>query len=164
MYICCTSWQIRILLIISPMLLPRCWLTYFPSPMGFPFKIVSNSRRWPISLNIVIMWRDIAIYNAKVTSSFKCGLSLVSFNVKLAWSSSWKLLMVNLHLISSPIMLYQSYSKFRPYSNCWFLGYTTPETFDKTNIVYWSLASTTIHMPSKSWICHIVIRHIDSPM
>jgi hypothetical protein len=43
---------------------------------------------------------------------------------------------------------------------CWSLGYTIPETFDKTNdIVYWLLMGTTIHMFSESWI-----RQIDSPM
>jgi hypothetical protein len=48
---------------------------------------------------------------------------------------------------------------------CWFLGYTTPETFDKTNnIMYQLLMGTTIHMPSKSWIHHIAIRQIDFPM
>ncbi len=41
---------------------------------------------------------------------------------------------------------------------CWFLGYTTLKTFEKTNIVvYWSLMGTTIHMPSKSWTHHIII-------
>jgi hypothetical protein len=50
-----------------------------------------------------------------------------------------------------PIMLYQAHSRFRPYSNFLIL-----ETFDKTNnIMYQLLMGTTIHMPSKSWICHI---------
>jgi hypothetical protein len=30
--------------------------------------------------------------------------------------------------------------------------------------MYWSLTSTTIHMPFESWIHHIVIGHIDSPI
>jgi hypothetical protein len=45
------------------------------------------------------------------------------------------------------------------------MGYTTLETFDKTNsVVYWSLIGITIHMLFESWICHIVIHHIDSSM
>jgi hypothetical protein len=84
-------------------------------------------------------------------SLFQCEIGLV-FNLKS--------LMVNLHLISSPIMLYSNHIQI-----CWFFGYTTPETFDKTNgVVYQSLTRITIHMPSKSWIHHIIIRHMDSPI
>jgi hypothetical protein len=78
---------------------------------------------------------------------------LISFNVKLAWSSIWRSLMVNPRPISSPILLYQAHLDY--IQTCWLLGCTTPETFNKIDsVVYWSLMDTT-----ESWI-----HHIDSPM
>jgi hypothetical protein len=65
----------------------------------------------------------------------------------------------------SHIMLYQVCFRFKLYSNLLVLGLYHPKIIDKTNgIVYQSLTSTTIHMPFESWICYIVIHHIDSPM
>ncbi len=76
------------LLLLSLILIPCCWLKWFPSPMGSPFKITSNTKILSISLSVAIMWRYIVVNNVKATSSFKRSLLLVSFNVKLAWSSA----------------------------------------------------------------------------
>jgi hypothetical protein len=70
--------------------------------MGFPFKIESNLGTLFILLSITTMWGDIAVNNAKTTSSFKHDPSLISSNVKLAWFLGWKSLMVNPCPISSP--------------------------------------------------------------
>jgi len=145
------------LLLISPILIPYCQLAQFPSPMGSP-------RRLSISLSIVTVWRNIAINNVMATSFFKCGPSLVSSNVKLVWSSTWKSFMVDLRSISSPSCCIKHVPNLDSIQTCWFLGYTTHKTFDKTNgVMYW-LMRIIIHKTSKSWIRHIAIRHIDSPM
>jgi hypothetical protein len=113
----------------------------------------------------VTMWEDIAINNAKVTSSFKHGPSLVSFNIKLVWSSTWRSLMVKPYQSPPPSCCTKHALNFNHIQICWFLGYTTFKTFDKTNIIMdRSLTCTRIHMPSESWIRHIAIHHIDSPM
>jgi hypothetical protein len=153
---------LSLLLLLSPIILPHCRLAQFPSPMGFPFKIISNPRRLLISLNIMIMWRDIVINNANTTSSFKRNPLLVSSNVKLVWSSSWKLFIAR----SPPPSCCTKHVMDSNYIwTCWFLGYTTPKIFDKTNgVIYQLLTITTIHMFSKSWIHHIAIHHIDTPM
>jgi len=119
---------------------------------------MSNLGRLFILLNITTMWGNIAINNAKVASSFKHGLLQVSSNVKLAWSLAWRLLMVpNLlphHVVSSTLL------DLNHNQTCWFLDYTTPKIFDKTNsVVYQSLMGTIIYMSSKSWIphnCHLL--------
>ncbi len=65
------------LLLLSPIIIPHCWLTQFPNPMGSRFKIVSNLGRLSISLNIATMWGNIVVNNAKTTSSFKHDSSVV---------------------------------------------------------------------------------------
>jgi hypothetical protein len=123
------------LLLLSPILLPFCQLTWYFSPMGSPFKIVSNLGRLFISLSIVTMWGNIAINNAKATSFFKQGPLLVSSNVKLACFSHWRLLMVN-PARSPPSSYYTKHDlDLNHIQTYWFLGYTTPKTFDKTNNV-----------------------------
>ncbi len=114
-------------LLLSPILLPCCLLTQFPNPMGSPLKITSNLGRLFILLNIVTVWRDIVVNNAKVASSFECGPLLVSSGVKLVWSSTWRLFMVIPYLISSPIMLYKTCFKFRLYLNFLVLGLHHPQ-------------------------------------
>ncbi len=74
------------LLLLSPILIPRCWLVQFLNPMGSPFKIASNPTRFIYVVKHCDHVRRFAFNNAKATSSFECGPSLVSFNVKLAWS------------------------------------------------------------------------------
>ncbi len=114
------------LLLFLPILLPHYWLMQFSNPMDSELKIASNPWKWSILLSIMIVWGDIIINNAKATSFFKCGPSLISSNVKLIWSSTWKSLMVNPRSISSPIMLYQTCFRFRLYSNLLVLGLYYP--------------------------------------
>lgn len=111
------------------------------------------------------MWGNIVINNAKVTSSFKHDPSLISSNVKSTWSLGWKSLMVNPPPDFLPHQVIPNTFQIQIIWIYWFLGYTTPKIIDKTNgTVYWSLTITTIHVLCESWIHHIVIGHIDSPI
>jgi hypothetical protein len=89
------------------------------------------------------MWRDIEVTNVKATSFFKCDLSLISSNVKLACFLAWKSLMVNYAQFPPPSCCTKHTSNSNYIEFFWFLDYTTFKTFDKTNsTVYRSLMST----------------------
>ncbi len=111
------------------------------------------------------MWGNIVINNVKVRSSFKRGPSLISSNVKLAWSSSWRLLGVNPCPISSPIMLYQTRSGLISYLNLfglyhpwnsWYTYCHCVSVIDKYNNLYafWIMDSSYFHL--SYWLPHVI--------
>jgi len=113
--------------ISSTTIFPNITTTLLTSTISYSKLCPTRENKLSILLNIVTMWGNIVINNAKITSSFKCGPLLISFNVKRTWSLAWKLFMVNPCLISSSsIMLYQACYKFKSYLNLSVFGLYHP--------------------------------------